>query len=92
MVLQLLMHLINRIDRSLFQSRATSESGCQIAPVNTPTGHVYPLQLGETEENGSEQGFPGVARAIIQAIPDKHTQLRHTIQDLQIRIERSEFL
>ena len=95
MVLQLLMHLINRLDRSLFQTRAGSESsgsGGQITPV-MPSSYIYPL-LMETEETKFQQasGLPVLAQAIVQAIPNKHVELRHAIQELQLRIEHSEFL
>ncbi|KAF2833547.1 hypothetical protein CC86DRAFT_461889 [Ophiobolus disseminans] len=93
MVLQLLMHLINRLDRSLFQTRAGSESsgsGGQVTPV-IPAGYTCPL-LMDMEDIKCAQGLPMLAQTIVQAIPNRLVELRHVIQELQLRIEHSEYL
>lgn len=89
MVLQLLMHLINRIDRSMFHKKTQYPDG-QITPV-TPTSLLNPLLMEEDDNEGS-RGLSILAQASFKAIPTQHVKLRHTIQDLQMRIERSEFL
>lgn len=88
MVLQLLLHLINRMDRGLFPSEGGTSSGGQITPL-TPTSHPIPM-LFEYEESEGLQGLPNRAHVIVRTIPDKHVTLRRVIQELQARIERSE--
>lgn len=90
MILQLLMHLINRIDQNLFQDRRGSESGGQVTPV-TPTSQMDPLLI-EVEGSSCTRGLKVLAGGIVRTIPNQHAELRHSIRELQMRIEHSEFL
>ncbi len=90
MVLQLLMHMINRLDQSLFRSRVSSESSRQVTPV-TPTTHIHPLFI-DAKESGGSQGLPSLAQSLVVSIPDEHVKLRSVIEELQRRIEFCEKL
>ncbi|KAF1838970.1 hypothetical protein BDW02DRAFT_564570 [Decorospora gaudefroyi] len=89
MVLQLLIHLINRIERGLFQSKVSSEISGPVTPI-TPSTHVSP-PLFEVDGGIDVRGLPALAHALVRAIPDQHIHLRHTVQELQTRIECSSF-
>ncbi|KAF1958924.1 hypothetical protein CC80DRAFT_591806 [Byssothecium circinans] len=90
MILQLLMHLINRIDQNLFQNKLGTESGGLITPI-TPTSHMpLPLQV-EDGRSSYPRGLDVLAEGIFRTIPNRHVELRHVIQELQMRIEHCEF-
>ncbi|KAI0455759.1 hypothetical protein F5B21DRAFT_523223 [Xylaria acuta] len=100
MVLQLLMHLINRIDRSLFQksqsmwhSARLSTSG-HITPVTPDTANHHTIDpiLSETAAGGSSPpgGLLVLVHDIVGTIPNEHEKLRQLIQKLQTEMEHSE--
>jgi hypothetical protein len=89
MVLQLLIHLLNRMDRSLFANEAGTTSSGQTTPL-TPKSNSVSLRLG-CEEPKESQGLPIRAEIIARTIPDRHITLRKWMQELQMRIESSEF-
>lgn len=98
MVLQLLMHLINRIDRSLFQKSqpmwhgARLSTGGHINPVTPDTAnHIDPMQ-SEAAMGGSSSpgGLLVLVHDIVGTIPNEHEKLRQLIQKLQTEMEHSE--
>ncbi|KAI5462040.1 hypothetical protein BGZ63DRAFT_382838 [Mariannaea sp. PMI_226] len=98
MVLQLLLHLINRMDRCLQVDRSAgygpeSSSGGQITPI-TPNTRPPQSDTGvnrkDLEGPVSETGLSSLAHGIVNSIPDEHEKLRHVIQELQAKIEHSE--
>ena len=76
MVLQLIMHLLNRIGRSLrMGSRKNAD---------------HPnLTIGPEggEESGSLQGIVDSAQVMLESLPDEHVRLSKIIQELQACIE-----
>lgn len=90
MVLQLLMHLINRIDRSLFQSHssilhgAKSSTGDQIIPATSRASIPSQAAAGGSSPNG---GLLILVEDLVRAIPNEHEKLRQAIQKLQTEIE-----
>ena len=95
MILQLLKHLINRIDCSLFQNNPLhgtrlSTSG-PITPVTPNAVNDHRIQ-SETTLRGSPPhgGLLVLVQDILWTIPDEHEKLRQIIQKLQTEIERSE--
>ncbi|KAI1736363.1 hypothetical protein F4680DRAFT_469255 [Xylaria scruposa] len=100
MVLQLLMHLINRIDRSLFQDKSLMwhgvrlSTGGNITPI-TPdmaNGNTIDPILSETARGGSspQGGLLVLVHDIVGKIPNEHDKLRRLIQELQTEMEHSE--
>lgn len=102
MVLQLLMHLINRMDRSLFQStssmrhgtRISASTGSHLAPVTPSTAnHVTPDPTRIEAAAGSSVppgGLLVLVQDIVETIPNEHEKLRQVIQKLQTEMEHSE--
>ncbi|KAK0710109.1 hypothetical protein B0T26DRAFT_432797 [Lasiosphaeria miniovina] len=99
MVLQLLMHLINRVDRSLFQVNKSlcfsseSSSGGQMTPDTPSMGSIHSSTIHALLMVGvgsAPQCLPTLAQAIARAIPDGHEKLRQVIQELQTKMEHSE--
>nr|UBX54522.1 hypothetical protein [Aspergillus sp.] len=100
MVLQLLMHLINRMNRSLLQNSTSMwhdvgwSTGGHITP-NTPTtaNHHIVDQL-PSEAAAKASSAPGgllvFVQKIVATIPNEHEKLRRAIQKLQAEIEHSE--
>lgn len=101
MVLQLLMHLINRMDRSLFQSNPSMRrhgtrvsTGSHLAPVtpntanhNTPDPTRLQAAAGSSLPPG---GLLVLVQDIVETIPNEHEKLRQVIQKLQTEMEHSE--
>ncbi|KAI0468874.1 hypothetical protein F4859DRAFT_188791 [Xylaria cf. heliscus] len=95
MVLQLLMHLINRIDRSLFQNNPSMWKGSRpstggyITPVTPNT--IDPI-LSETASGGllPPGSLLALVNDIVGTIPNEHEKLRQLIQRLQTEMEQSE--
>ncbi|KAK4229589.1 hypothetical protein QBC38DRAFT_471648 [Podospora fimiseda] len=81
MVLQLLVHLSNRLDRSLFPVRPESP----ISPFSDPDE----VQVGVVDLIGISS-VAQVAQALVGAMPNNHVKLRQTIFQLQARMERLE--
>lgn len=96
MVLQLLLHLIDRMDRSLQVNKPLgcgleSSNGGQVTPnAGSPLveARVKNKAVGGSLPRG---GLPILAQSIVMAIPDEHEKLRQIIQELQTKIEHSEF-
>jgi hypothetical protein len=79
MVLQLIMHLVNRIGRSLRigNGRISDQS---VQTLQTP------LTEGG-EESSSLQGIVDSAQAVLRTLPNEHVKLNEDIQELQVCIE-----
>jgi hypothetical protein len=76
MVLQLIMHLVNRIGRSLrIGSRRSTDQSML-------TSHAE-----GGEEIGSLQGIIDSAQVMLRTLPDEHVELSEVIQKLQVCIE-----
>ncbi|KAH9218328.1 hypothetical protein DL95DRAFT_385753 [Leptodontidium sp. 2 PMI_412] len=97
MVLQLLLHLINRMDRSLFQNDSSllhgtglSTSG-DIAPV-TVNGNQHTIDFIQSEVaaggTSPPRGLLVLVQDIVGTIPNDHEKLRQVIQQLQSEIEQ----
>ncbi|KAI0185486.1 hypothetical protein EV127DRAFT_463795 [Xylaria flabelliformis] len=99
MVLQLLMHLINRIDRSLFQDKSLMWHGARLSSTG---GHITPITPdmvngntidplnSETAGGGSHGSLLVLVHDIVGKIPNEHDKLRRLIQELQTEMEHSE--
>jgi hypothetical protein len=98
MVLQLLLHLINRMDRSLFQNNpsllhgAGLSTGCYVTP-NTPTvanQHTIDFIQSEAAAGGTPppSGLLVLVHDIVGTIPNDHEKLRQVIQKLQSEMEQ----
>jgi hypothetical protein len=96
MVLQLLVHLINRLDRCLFPGKPSS-------PVSSSSTSIYGgisnssdgMELAPTGQDNADvvpdtAGVPSLAQALVRAMPDDHVGLRRTILRLQARMEKLE--
>ncbi|KAG7147515.1 Fujikurins biosynthesis cluster transcription factor like protein [Verticillium longisporum] len=95
MVLQLLMHLINRLDRCLFPGRPPSPVSSASTSAYGGAGGDGGIDLVLTGQEAEDvtpdtTGIPGLAHALVRAIPDDHLRLRRTILQLQARMERLE--
>ncbi|KAH7127285.1 hypothetical protein EDB81DRAFT_809013 [Dactylonectria macrodidyma] len=94
MVLQLLLHLINRMSRSLQANQSVeygsgSSSGGQVTPITPNTGPSR-VEAGVESKAVGQVGLLVLAQSIVGAIPDEHEKLRQVIQELQTKIERLE--
>ncbi|CAH0051606.1 unnamed protein product [Clonostachys solani] len=76
MVLQLMMHLLNRLGRGLRigNRRDTDQGELMVEP-------------GGDEEGGSLRGIVGSAQAMLKTLPEEHLKLGAVIQELQAHIE-----
>ncbi|MCJ1287777.1 hypothetical protein MMC26_007129 [Xylographa opegraphella] len=100
MVLQLLMHLINRMDRSLFQNNPSAWhdaglfNGGHSTPVTPDMAHhstIDPIQSDVTAGDSSPHGgLLVLVQDIVGTIPNQHEKLRQVIQKLQAEMEHSE--
>ncbi|KAF4473480.1 fungal zn(2)-Cys(6) binuclear cluster domain containing protein [Fusarium agapanthi] len=86
MVLQLLVHLINRLDRCLF-------SGVQTIP--SPNAYQGVMDLTPMEKNADELGsdrtsIPGYAQGSITGLSQEHHRLRQIISQLQGQMDTLE--
>ncbi|KAF4952469.1 hypothetical protein FGADI_6703 [Fusarium gaditjirri] len=86
MVLQLLVHLINRLDRCLFTSTQTTPS---------PTTYQGVMDQMRTEKGVDESGsdrtsIPGFAQGSITGLPQEHNRLRQIISQLQGQMDMFE--
>lgn len=102
MVLQLLMHLINRIDRSLFQSTSSiwhgtelSTGGGNVAPGTPGPGKCDSTGLIQSSaaaggSPSSQGGLLVLVYDIVDTIPKEHEKLRQVIRSLQKEMEHSE--
>ncbi|KAH8810689.1 hypothetical protein F5884DRAFT_258678 [Xylogone sp. PMI_703] len=77
MVLQLLMHLLNRMGRSL---RMGSRK-------NSTDQHELTFGLKDGGESDSSQGIVDSAQVMLRTLPDEHVKLSELIQELQACIE-----
>ncbi|OCK73569.1 hypothetical protein K432DRAFT_430522 [Lepidopterella palustris CBS 459.81] len=76
MVLQLIMHLLNRIGRSLRMGNRR----------NTDQ-HMLTFEPEGGEESGSLQGIVDSAQVMLRTLPDEHVKLSEVIQELQVCVE-----
>jgi len=84
MVLQLVMHMINRVGRSLrIGSRDAGRSIAVIHPHDLTSG------LEGREEGGGSQSVVDLAREMLRALPNEHDKIKHAIQGLQTCMEES---
>jgi hypothetical protein len=83
MVLQLVMHMINRIGRSLrIGSRDTIHAVTVVHPQDLTFG------LDSTRDEAiSSQSIMDVAQETIRRLPDEHEKIKQTIQELQSCME-----
>jgi hypothetical protein len=79
MVLQLIMHLVNRLGRSLRigNGRISDQS---VQTLQTPLTE-------DGEESSSLQGIVDSAQAVLRTLPNEHVKLNEDIQELQVCIE-----
>lgn len=96
MVLQLLLHLIDRMDRSL-QVNKPADCGSDSPNDNQVTPNASPPLVEAGVKNKAVGGslphgsLPTVAQSIVMSIPDKHEKLKQVIRELQTKIEHSDF-
>ncbi|KAH6970743.1 hypothetical protein BKA56DRAFT_596835 [Ilyonectria sp. MPI-CAGE-AT-0026] len=96
MVLQLLLHLIDRMDRSL-QVNKPVDCGSELSNGNQITLNATPPLVEAGVKNRTVGGslprgsLPMVAQSIAMSIPDEHEKLKQVIRELQTKIEHSEF-
>lgn len=76
MVLQLIMHLLNRIGRSL-----------RIGTRNRVDQHEPMTQAQGGTESGRSQGIVDSAQVMLETLPNEHVKLNRLIQELQACIE-----
>lgn len=82
MVLQLIMHMINRVDRSLRTgSQDTGRSVAAIHSKDSMFGHESLL------EDGGSQCVIDIATRSLRELPDEHNKIRKTIRELQTLVE-----
>lgn len=97
MVLQLLTHLINRLDRSLFQSNASMLRSAELSTggYNTPVtpnvaNHhtIDPIQSEAAAGDSSPRGSLLIlVQNIVGTIPNEHERLRQVVQKLQTEMD-----
>ncbi|KAL8364894.1 hypothetical protein RB595_003940 [Gaeumannomyces hyphopodioides] len=93
MVLQLLVHLINRLDRCLFPAGPASLFSSSAASAYGGAAGLNPdlvLAGQEGDEVPDTTGIPSLAQALVRAMPADHLKLRRTISELQARMESLE--
>ncbi|KAK5633159.1 hypothetical protein RRF57_008873 [Xylaria bambusicola] len=96
MVLQLLTHLINRIDRSLFCGGAVVARGSfdgYVTPTTPDGGDNHIVTFGANVECGSSSPPDGLlvrVNEIVGTIPSEHEKLRQAIRKLQTEMEHPE--
>lgn len=94
MVLQLLLHLINRMDWSLFQQSSSKSDSGQITPIspeNINHNALDALQSGGMADGSSPHGsLRLLLKDIVAAVADEHEKLRQRIRKLQTEMEQSE--
>lgn len=97
MVLQLLVHLINRMDRSLFSSNQPLGAGVPtsgyITPVTSEMADHHALVPKQSEAAAGVSSAPApvgllvLVQDIMGTIPKEHENLRKVIQQLQTEME-----
>jgi len=90
MVLQLIVHLINRLGRSLrMDSRNTAASGADDQVTGIALFHPHePIPgLEGGEEAGDSPGIVDLAQDMLRRLPEEHVKLRQVIQGLQTLME-----
>ena len=91
MVLQLLVHLINRLDRCLFPTRPSSPVSSSSTSVCGGSGMDILVSRQESEDVMSDTtGIPSLAQALVRAMPSEHVRLRQALLELQARMETLE--
>ncbi|KAJ3496497.1 hypothetical protein NLG97_g2621 [Lecanicillium saksenae] len=82
MVLQLLVHLVNRLDRVFVATRLS----CQSVSVSSLEPTLADQQVGPSARISAD--ITSAAQIILQTIPDIHVRIRQTILQLQDRLEK----
>ncbi|KAI0506250.1 hypothetical protein F5B22DRAFT_624842 [Xylaria bambusicola] len=96
MVLQLLTHLINRMDRSLFRGGpvvARGSVGGYVTPTTPDGGDNHTVTFGtsmDCERSSSPDGLLVRVHEIVGKIPSEHDKLRQAIRKLQTDMEHPE--
>ena len=95
MVLQLLMHLINRLDRCLSPARPSSPVSSSLTSAYSGASggddlDLFLMRQGAEDIMPNTVGMLSLAQALVRAMPDDHLRLRRTILQLQARMERLE--
>jgi hypothetical protein len=100
MVLQLLIYLTNRMDRSLFQNSSLTRCGAQLSNSGLPTpitpnmttlqdkDSIQPQE--KTRDEPAHIGFLSFVHNIVRTIPDEHEKSRRVVQKLQVDIRHPE--
>jgi hypothetical protein len=98
MVLQLLLHLINRMDRSLFQNNpsllhgAGLSTGGYITPITPNITNQHTIDFIQSEAAAGRTSPPSgllvLVQDIVGTIPNDHEKLRQLIQKLQSEMEQ----
>jgi hypothetical protein len=88
MVLQLLMHLTNRIYRSVFQSQLSTRHGTR----SSTDGYITPVVPSDSIPSQTTGSSPngvllGLVQDLVGRIPKEHEKLRQVIHKLQTEIE-----
>ncbi|KNG48004.1 hypothetical protein DDE82_002269 [Stemphylium lycopersici] len=91
MVLQLLVHLINRLDRCLFPTRPSSPVSSSSASACGGSGMDILVSRHDSDDVMPDTaGIPSLAHALVRAMPGEHVRLRQAILQLQARMETLE--
>ncbi|KAH0042714.1 hypothetical protein KCU78_g730, partial [Aureobasidium melanogenum] len=85
MVLQLLMHLTNRIAQSFRPGRRDSAN--QVHEVGLLHTHTFTNGLGGTRSGTDFSSVVDFAQDILRRLPDEHVMLAQNIRSLQTRID-----
>lgn len=94
MVLQLIMHLTNRLGRGLqLESRNVAGSGAngQVTGISLFHPHELTPELEAGEKSGGSACVVDLAQDMLRKLPDEHIKLRQVIQALQTRMEEGPY-
>jgi hypothetical protein len=83
MVLQLVMHMVNRIGRSL---RIGNRDTTRAVTITHPQNSAFGLDSAR-DENTDSQSIVDMAQEIIRGLGDEHGKIKRTIQSLQSCME-----
>lgn len=91
MVLQLILHLLNRISRSLRMGERRRSTSTSTDP------YAYDLTFGMEsrgveDRNSSSQSIIDSAQLMLRTLPDEHGRLREVIRELQEYIEEGVYV
>jgi hypothetical protein len=86
MILQLIMHLTNRLGRNLRMESGNAAVGQATGIALFPPHELTP-ELEGGKEGGDSPGIVDLAQDMLRKLPDEHIKLRQIIQELQVRME-----